>query len=115
MRLFGDWFTDKYKYKLINIHPSLLPLFPGMDLNVHKQVLESGYETTGCTIHFVDKGTDTGLIIAQETVRIEGNDDVNSLKLKVQEKEKMLYPKIIQKFADNKISVFEDRKVIIED
>lgn len=114
MRLFSKWFVNKFKNRIINIHPSLLPSFPGMDLDVHKEVLNYGCKVSGCTIHFVDEGTDTGIIIAQEVVKINDDETIETLKEKVQNLEKKLYPKIIQKFVDNKIKI-EGRKVFVGD
>ena len=113
MRLFSEWFVDKYENKIMNIHPSILPSFPGMDRSVHEEVLEYGCKVSGCTIHFVDKGMDTGAIIAQRSVDIENGETVDSLKEKVQSLEKILYPEIIQLYAEGKISV-EGKKVVIE-
>jgi phosphoribosylglycinamide formyltransferase-1 len=113
MRLFSEWFVRKYKNKIMNIHPSLLPSFPGMDRSVHEEVLKCGCKVSGCTIHFVDEGTDTGPIIAQRAVDIENGETVDSLKEKVQSIEKILYPEIIQAYAEGKISV-EGKKVIIK-
>jgi len=113
MRLFSEWFVKKYNNRIINIHPSILPSFPGMDRAVHEEVLNYGCKVSGCTIHFVDEGTDTGPIIAQGTVEITDNETVDSLKEKVQNLEKKLYPRIIQLFGDGKIRV-EGRKVFID-
>jgi len=113
MRLFSPWFCEKYNGKIINIHPSLLPSFPGMDKSVHEEVLEHGCKVSGCTIHFVDSGMDTGPIIAQGVINIENNETINSLKEKVQNLEKKMYPEVIQKFAKGKIKL-NGRKVIVE-
>ena len=113
MRLFSPWFVQKYKNKIMNVHPSLLPSFPGMDRAVHEEILNYGCKVSGCTIHFVDEGVDTGPIIAQETVAVADDDTVDSLRDKVQGLEKELYPKLIQLYADDKISV-EGRKVFIK-
>ncbi len=104
MRLFSKWFVNKYKNKIINIHPSLLPDFPGMDLNVHKEVLESNVKKSGMTIHYVDEGMDTGKIILQKEVLICENETIETLKEKVQELEKKWYPKIIQMFKNKEIN-----------
>ncbi len=113
MRLFSAWFVQKYKNRIMNIHPSLLPSFPGIDRSVHKEILDHGCKVSGCTIHFVDEGMDSGPIIAQKTVSIENDETVDSLKEKVQALEKLLYPEIIQKYADGKIRV-ENKKVYVE-
>ena len=112
MRLFSPWFVKQYQDKIINIHPSLLPSFPGMDLDVHSAVLEYGCKVSGCTIHFVDEGTDTGAIIAQEAVIIDDDETPQTLKRKVQDKEKVLYPLVIGWFAAGKIKR-EGRRVSV--
>lgn len=110
MRLFSKWFVQRYKDRIINIHPSLLPSFPGMDLDVHKAVIDHGCKVSGCTIHLVDEGMDSGPMIAQEAVVIENNETPESLKDKVQGVEKRVYPHIIRKFAEGKV-VIVGRKV----
>lgn len=113
MRLFSSWFANKYKNKIMNIHPSILPSFPGMDRSVHEDVLNYGCKVSGCTIHFVDEGMDTGPIIMQETVKIENNETIESLKEKVQALEKKLYSQAINLFKEGKIRI-EGRKVFID-
>lgn len=114
MRLFSPWFAERYKNRIMNIHPSLLPSFPGMDRSVHEDILNYGCKVSGCTIHFVDEGMDTGPIIMQGTVAIGNDETVDSLKEKVQSLEKRIYPEAIQLFGEGKIKV-EGRKVIIKD
>ena len=103
MRLFSPLFVEKYDRKIINIHPSLLPKYPGMEMDVYKSVLDAGEKETGMTIHFVDEGMDTGEIILQKKVDIEESDTVDSLKIKVQNLEKQWYPEIIRQFIEGKI------------
>lgn len=93
MRLVGKTLLDKYLGKIINIHPSLLPLFPGK--NGVEQALKAKVHETGVTIHFIDHGMDTGPIIAQKTIPIELNDNYKSLTTKIQQVEHQLYPEII--------------------
>lgn len=112
MRIFSPWFVNKYESRIMNIHPSLLPSFPGMDRSVHEEVLNHGCKVSGCTIHFVDEGVDSGPIIAQGIVKIENDETVDSLKEKVQYLEKKLYPETIQKYADGKIRVKNNRVYI---
>ena len=113
MRYLSSWFVNRYKNKIMNVHPSLLPAFAGgMDLNVHKAVLDHGVKVTGCTIHFVDEGADTGPIILQKAVEINEKDDTETLKKKVQAAEMELYPKVIELFRDGKLKV-EGRRVRI--
>jgi phosphoribosylglycinamide formyltransferase 1 len=114
MRLLSAWFVNKYRNRIMNIHPSLLPSFSGMDRAVHEEVLKYGCKVSGCTIHFVDEGTDTGPIIAQACVDIDNDETIDSLKEKVQALEQKLYPKVIQHYAEGKIHV-KDGKVIVEE
>jgi len=103
MRLFSPWFVGKYNEKIINIHPSLLPKYPGMDLDVHTEILKNNEKESGMTIHFIDEGMDTGEIILQKKCKIDSNETPESLKDKVQELEKEWYPKVIQMFRKGKI------------
>ena len=113
MRYLSPWFVHKYENKIMNVHPSLLPAFAGgMDLNVHKAVLDWGVKVTGCTIHFVDEGADTGPIIIQKTVPVEENDTEETLKQKVQALEKEAFIEAIELFRDGRLKV-EGRRVRI--
>ena len=94
MRLIGPVLLKAYEGRIINIHPSLLPAFPGLD--AVGQALKSGVKVTGVTVHFVDEGMDTGPIIAQETVKIEDEDTRESLTKKIQHVEHKLYPLTVQ-------------------
>lgn len=88
MRILSSDFVDKWAYKILNVHPSLLPKFSGgMDLDVHRAVLEAKETETGCTVHYVDKGVDTGEIILQKKCSVEPNETVETLKVKVQKLE----------------------------
>ena len=110
MRFLSPWFVKKYRNKIMNIHPSLLPEFAGgMDTNVHGEVLKSGVKKTGCTLHFVDEGADTGPIIMQKEVPVEEGETVDSLKAKVQKAEQEIILKAVKKFIDGKITVKGDR------
>lgn len=113
MRFVSKEFVDKWRNKIMNVHPSLLPAFAGgMDLNVHEEVLKAGVKVTGCTIHYVDEGADTGQIIVQKTVMIDENDTVDSLKTKVQAKEGEAYIEAIQNFNKNTNNVQIKRALI---
>ena len=94
MRLIGPTLLNEYKGRIVNIHPSLLPDFPGKD--AVGQALAAGVKWTGVTIHYVDEGMDTGPVIVQERVRIEEDDTKESLQWKIQTKEHKLYPSILQ-------------------
>ena len=106
MRYLSRWFVDKYENKIMNIHPSLLPSFAGgMDKNVHEEILKHGVKVTGCTLHFVDEGEDTGPIILQKAVYIDENETVDTLKEKVQLAEQEIILKAISLFAAGKLKV----------
>ena len=108
----------KYRNRMINIHPSLIPSFCGVGyygLHVHEAALKRGVKVTGATVHFVDTGTDTGPIILQKAVKIEPDDTPQSLQRSVMEKaEWKILPKAINLIANGKISV-EDHIVTISD
>ncbi len=103
MRIISPTFVKKYKNKIINIHPALLPAFPG--LNSQKQALDYGTKFSGCTVHFVDAGMDTGQIIMQSVVEIKENDTEISLSKKILKEEHRIYPEAIELFARKKIKV----------
>ena len=110
MRIISPYFIKEYKNKILNIHPALLPAFPGLD--AQKQAIEFGSKFSGCTVHFVDEGVDTGPIIIQEIVKINSNDTEKSLSKKILVKEHEIYPKAVELFAKKKISI-KGRKVKI--
>ncbi|PEJ59657.1 MULTISPECIES: phosphoribosylglycinamide formyltransferase [unclassified Bacillus (in: firmicutes)] len=95
MRLIGSTILDSFPGKIVNIHPSFLPLFPGKD--AIGQALLAGVESTGVTVHYVDEGMDTGPIIAQEEILIEKGDSKESLEQKVHNVEHVLYVKTLNK------------------
>ena len=103
MRILKGEFLRAFAGRVINIHPSLLPAFPGLE--AWKQALDSGVKVTGCTVHFVDQGIDTGPIIAQETVPVLSTDTPETLHARIQEVEHRLYPKVIVALAAGKIVV----------
>ena len=110
MRIISPVFVKKYKNKIINIHPALLPAFPG--LNSQKQALDYGAKYTGCTVHFVDAGMDTGPVIIQAVVEIKGKDTEKSLSKKILKEEHRIYSEAVNLFAKKKIKV-SGRKTII--
>lgn len=109
---------DKYENRIINIHPSLIPSFCGTGfygLKVHEAALERGVKVVGATVHFVDKGTDTGPIILQKAVAVEQGDTPEILQKRVMEQaEWLLLPQAIDLIANQKVSVVEGRTVIAE-
>ena len=110
MRIISPEFVKKYKNRIINIHPALLPAFPGLDSQ--KQALEYGAKFSGCTVHFVDAGMDTGPIIIQAVVKIKEDDSEESLAKRILKEEHRIYPEAISLFAKNKINV-KGRKTVI--
>ncbi len=107
MRILTPLFVNQFPRRIINVHPALMPKFSGKGFfgsNVHEEVLKAGETETGCTIHFIDEGVDTGTIIIQEKVAVEPNDTALTLKEKVQNLEKRLYPEVIRRFASGEIS-----------
>lgn len=111
MRLLGSNFIRQWNYKIMNIHPSLLPSFPGLE--PQKQAIDYGVKVSGCTVHFVDEGMDTGSIIMQQTVAINDEDTVDTLAEKILQKEHEIYPKVIALWAQDKI-IIENKKVTIK-
>ncbi len=93
MRILSPWFVGKWKGRLVNIHPSLLPEFPGA--HAHRDVLSAGATITGCTVHLVDEGVDTGPILAQRKTPVFPEDDESSLQERVKKIEHILYPEVI--------------------
>lgn len=100
MRLIGDTLLQAFAGKIINIHPSLLPAFPGKD--AIGQALEAGVSQTGITIHYVDAGMDTGPIIAQEAIALSEKETRESIQEKIQVLEHQLYPQVIQHLLHKK-------------
>ena len=111
MRLISAEFIKEYPMRILNIHPALLPSFPG--LHAQKQAIEYGVKISGCTVHFVDKGLDSGPIVLQRAVNVIDSDTEEELSAKILRKEHELYPEAVRLFAEGKIKII-GRKVIIE-
>ena len=103
MRILSSEFIKKFKNRILNIHPSILPAFPGLD--AQRQAIESGVSHSGCTVHFVDEGVDTGQIIVQETVKIKNDDTEETLSKRILTKEHKAYVKAVKLIAEKKINV----------
>jgi phosphoribosylglycinamide formyltransferase-1 len=103
MRILTPAFLDAFPRRVVNIHPALLPSFPGV--HAQKQALDGGARFSGCTVHFVDAGTDTGPIIAQTVVPVLEGDDEESLRLRILAEEHRLYPAVIRAIAEGRVSV----------
>jgi phosphoribosylglycinamide formyltransferase-1 len=109
MRVLKGEFLRTFEGRIINIHPSLLPSFPGLE--AWKQALDYGVKVTGCSVHFVDAGVDSGPIIAQQTVPVLDSDTAESLHLRIQAAEHELYPKCVAAIARGEVSV-QGRRVL---
>jgi len=105
MRIVTYVLLDAFKLRVLNIHPALLPSFPGVD--AQKQALDYGVRVTGCTVHLVDTGTDTGPIIAQCAVPVLPGDDVEALKARLLVEEHRLLPEVLQWIAEGRVIVEE--------
>jgi phosphoribosylglycinamide formyltransferase-1 len=103
MRIVTSVLLDAFPSRVVNVHPALLPAFPGV--NAQKQALDYGVRVTGCTVHFVDRGTDTGPVIAQAAVPVLDGDDEEALRLRILAKEHDLLPKVLQWIAEGRVEV----------
>ena len=111
MRLLTPEFLQSFPQRVINIHPALLPAFPGV--NAQSQAFIHGVKIAGCTVHFVDEGTDSGPIIAQSAVPVLEDDDEHRLQSRILAEEHRLLPAVVQALAQGRISV-EGRRVKIQ-
>ena len=103
MRIISPEFSTKYKNRIINIHPALLPAFPG--LHAQKQALDHGVKYSGCTVHYVDSGVDTGPIILQEIVPVKDGDTEETLSKRILAKEHIAYVKAVKMIATGKVKI----------
>lgn len=103
MRVLKGDFLLAYRDRVVNIHPSLLPSFPGLE--AWSQALEYGVKVTGCTVHMVDRGVDTGPILAQATVRVVDEDTPASLHERIQQAERILYPETIGRLVAGSLKI----------
>ncbi|MGC1426331.1 MAG: phosphoribosylglycinamide formyltransferase [Nitrosotalea sp.] len=110
MRIMSPEFIRHYKGRVLNIHPALLPSFPG--LHSQKQAIEYGVKYAGCTVHIVDEGVDTGPIILQSVVKVKDDDTEETLSKRILKQEHRIYPKAVKLFAKGKIKVV-GRKTIL--
>ena len=103
MRLLSSHFIQAFPNRIVNVHPSLLPAFPGMD--AQKQALEYGVKVTGCTVHFVDEHLDNGPIILQKTVPVLDSDDVHTLSARILEQEHVAYSEAIGLLLSGEVEI----------
>jgi len=110
MRILSPKFIKKYKNCILNIHPAILPAFPGLD--AQKQAIDYGVKYSGCTVHFVDDGIDTGPILVQSMIQIKNDDTEETLAKRILAKEHKAYPEAVRLIAEKKIKII-GRKVRI--
>ena len=110
MRILSPKFIKKYKNRILNIHPAILPAFPGLD--AQKQAIDYGVKYSGCTVHFVDDGIDTGPILVQSMIQIKNDDTEATLAKRILAKEHKAYPEAVRLIAEKKIKII-GRKVRI--
>jgi len=111
MRLFTGVLTGAFPGRIMNIHPALLPAFPGA--HVWQTTVDYGVRFSGCTVHFVDQGTDTGPIIIQAVVPVLGDDDADTLAARILKQEHRIYPRAIQLYAEGRLKI-EGRRVTVQ-
>ena len=111
MKIVTKVFVEAFANRMMNIHPSLLPSFPGLD--AQKKAIEWGCKLAGCTVHFVTEGVDEGPIILQAAVPILDNDSPDTLAARILEQEHKIYPRAVQLFAEGRLTV-DGRRVFIE-
>jgi phosphoribosylglycinamide formyltransferase 1 len=109
-RLLGNEIIEAYRYRIMNIHPSLLPAFKG--LHAQRQAFEYGVKVAGCTVHFVDEGLDSGPIILQCCVPVLSVDTEETLTARILEKEHIIYPEAVRLFVEGKLKI-EGRSVVL--
>jgi len=112
MRILSSNFVNKWEGRLLNIHPSLLPDFPGA--HAHRDALKAGVNKSGCTVHFVDSGVDSGLIISQNTTEVLSHDTIQTLQEKIKKLEHTLYPSVIDAFSEGRLEIIDYSRVIIK-
>ena len=111
-RIFSAEFVTEYSMRILNIHPALLPSFPG--LNAQKQAIEYGVKVSGCTVHFVDQGLDSGPIILQRAVKVLDSDTEAELSARILREEHEVYPEVVRLFAEDRIKII-GRRVLLKD
>lgn len=109
MRLLSGTFIQRYEGRMINIHPSLLPLFPG--LHTHQRAIDAGVRVAGCTVHFVTEGMDEGPIIGQAAVPVLSDDTADALAARVLTVEHRIYPQALRLFAEGKVAMKDGKAV----
>lgn len=112
LKILTPYFINAYKNKIMNIHPALLPSFPG--LHVQKKAIDHGVKVSGCTVHFVDEGLDSGPIIIQRAVEVKKDDTEETLTKRILKEEHQIYPRAVQLFTQGRLTI-KGRRVIIKE
>ena len=112
MRILSADFISKYSGKILNIHPSLLPKFPG--LNTHQRAIDASEKIHGASVHFVTEEVDGGPVIAQQSVNIDSTDNPQTLAKKVLEKEHILYPQVIRWYTQGRLKLLNNKTVVLD-
>lgn len=112
MRILSSWFLREFPLRIMNIHPALLPAFPG--LHVQRQAILHGAKFSGCTVHFADEGVDTGPIIIQAVVPVLDDDTEDTLAARILKEEHRIYPQAVQLYAEGRLRI-EGRRVVVVD
>ncbi len=111
MRILGSHFVDRFEHRILNTHPALCPAFPGV--NAPQQAIDAGVKVTGCTVHLVDRGVDTGPILLQEALPLVDGDSAETLHRRIQKLEHRMLPEGAQLLAAGRISIDKDGRVTI--
>ena len=111
MRVLGPYFVRAFPHRILNIHPSLLPAFPGLE--AQKQALDAGVKFTGCTVHLVDEGVDTGPIICQAVVPVLDDDTAETLSARILKEEHRIYSEAIRLLLEDRVQI-EGRRVLLK-
>jgi len=112
LRILSPWFPERWHGRVVNIHPSLLPLFPG--LHIHQQAIDAGVRVSGCTVHFVIPDLDAGPIIGQAAVPVLAGDTADTLAARILRQEHRLYPLVVRWIAEGRV-VLKDGRVAVND
>jgi phosphoribosylglycinamide formyltransferase-1 len=112
MRLLSSWFVQQFPNRILNVHPALLPAFPGLE--AQKQAFDYGVKISGCTVHFVDENLDHGAIIVQKAVPVLGNDDEHALAARILEQEHIAYSEAIRIVLEGNFTM-EERRVVVRE
>lgn len=110
MRILSPWFPGRWPQRMINIHPSLLPAFPG--LHVHERVLKAGVRLSGCTVHVVTPDLDGGPIVAQAAVPVLPGDSAAALAARVRRQEHRLYPTVVRWYGEGRVAIVNGRVTV---